>query len=108
MMAWSIDDPGIPKKGIHTVGFARQYCGNLGKEDNCHVAVSLRHHYATLCIAAYGFLGAERSRLYPVGLWRSYRQPDYPVVSTPEGLLARPERHHRAQPPPFDLTYARS
>jgi SRSO17 transposase len=59
--AWIIDDTGFPKQGRHSVGVARQYCGQLGKEDNCQVAVSLSlaNGHASLPVAYRLYLPQE-------------------------------------------------
>ena len=40
----NLDESGMPKKGDKSVGVSRQWCGQLGKTDNCQVIV-----YSTLC-----------------------------------------------------------
>ena len=78
--AWIVDDTGIPKKGRHSVGVARQYCGQRGKQDNCQVAVtlSLANEHASLPVA-----------------WRLY---------LPEAWAGDAERRVKAGVPP-DITF---
>ena len=85
IQAWIIDDTGMPKKGRHSVGVARQYCGQLGKQDNCQVAVTLSvaHAAASLPIAY---------RLYLPEPWASDRARRR-RAGVPEaiGFLPKPE-----------------
>lgn len=47
-----VDETGFPKKGLKSVGVARQYAGILGRTDNCQIGVFLSYCSAkghTLC-----------------------------------------------------------
>ena len=59
--AWIIDDTGLPKKGLHSVGVQPQYCGQVGKQTNCQVVVSLSiaNHFASLPVAYRLYLPEE-------------------------------------------------
>jgi SRSO17 transposase len=64
VVCWIVDDTGFPKNGSHSVGVARQYCGQVGKQDNCRVAVSLS-------VATWNMSLPISFRLYLPEIWTS-------------------------------------
>jgi len=85
--AWIIDDTGFPKQGKHSVGVAPQYCGQLGREANCQVAVSLSiaNHHASLPVAYRLYLPREwagdRKRRRKVGVPPAIRFMTKPQIA---------------------------
>ncbi len=81
------DDSGIPKAGCHSVGDARQYCGQLGKTANCQVAVSLSvaTEEASLPVKYRLYLPppwtAEPSRCEAVGVPKEVEAATKPQIS---------------------------
>jgi len=56
--AWIVDDTGFPKERRSFGRVARQYCGQLGKQDNCQIAVSLSGRKTTRvcrCLSTLSF-----------------------------------------------------
>ena len=85
--AWIVDDTGFPKKGTHSVGVARQYCGQLGKQDNCQVAVSLSvaSHHASLPVAWRLYLpeswAGDAERRETAGVPEAVRSQTKPMIA---------------------------
>jgi len=104
--AWIIDDTGFPKKGQHSVGVARQYCGQLGKQDNCQVAVSLT-------IANEGASLPVAWRLYLPEIWlddaerrRKAKIPDEVVFQTKPQIAMDQVRSALAAQTPVGIVLA--
>jgi len=99
---WLVDDTGFPKKGRHSVGVARQYCGVLGKQDNCQVAVSvsLACEQASLPVAWRLYLPREwaedAGRRRKAGVPEDVRFATKPQIalSQLQALLEAGEPHH--------------
>ena len=85
--AWIIDDTGFPKQGKHSVGVAPQYCGQLGREGNCQVAVSLSvaNHHASLPVAYRLYLprawAKDRKRRRKAGIPAAIRFKSKPEIA---------------------------
>jgi SRSO17 transposase len=87
IQAWIVDDTGFVKKGKHSVGVARQYCGQVGKQENCRVAVSLSivTEAASLPIAWRLYLpeiwATDRERRKQVGVPEEIRFQTKPAIA---------------------------
>jgi len=87
VVAWIVDDTGLVKKGTHSVGVARQYCGQVGKRENCQVAVSLSvsTNHASLPIAWRLYLpeswASDRDRRKETGIPREISFQTKPAMA---------------------------
>jgi SRSO17 transposase len=85
--AWIIDDTSFPKRGHHSVGVRHQYCGHLGKQANCQVAVtlSLANHQGSLPVAYQLYLpkdwATDRARRKKAGVPESVTFKTKPEIA---------------------------
>ena len=93
--AWIIDDTAFPKQGKHSVGVHHQYCGQLGKQANCQVAVSLSiaNHAASLPVAYRLYLpldwSKDRARRKKAGVPKEIKFKTKPEIALEQMRWAR-------------------
>ena len=93
---------GFPMQGHHSVGVARQYCGMLGKQDNCQVAVSvsLASQAGSLPVAWQLYLpqqrADDRARCDTAGVPQDVQFATKPQIALAhiERLMAQGAPHH--------------
>jgi SRSO17 transposase len=106
VVAWIIDDTGIPKQGKHSVGVARQYSGQVGKQENCQVVVrlSVSTWNSSLPIAwrlsRPEVWGADAER------WEKAGVPEGVEFQTKPEIVLEQIRHAMAQPVPVGVVLA--
>jgi SRSO17 transposase len=83
-----IDDTGFPKKGRHSVCVARQYCGSLGKVDNCQVGVSMTY-------VGQGFAWPYAMELFVPQSWDNLEDPE--CVALRKKTYMPDDVHHRTK-----------
>jgi SRSO17 transposase len=83
-----INDTGFPKKGRHSVCVARQYCGSLGKVDNCQIGVSLTY-------VGQGFAWPYAMELFVPQSWDNPDDPE--CVDMRKKTYMPTDVHHRAK-----------
>jgi SRSO17 transposase len=69
----TVDSSEFPKKGKESVGVYRQYCGNLGKVENCQSGVFLGYTSSSRCFMSGGYMLLDK-QLYMPEDWFS---PEY-------------------------------
>jgi SRSO17 transposase len=87
LVCWIVDDTRFPKKGSPSVGVARQYCGQVGKQENCRVAVSLS-------VASWSASLPIAFRLYLPEGWTENKQRRQ-AAGIPDNVRFRPNRRSR-------------
>jgi SRSO17 transposase len=85
--AWIIDDTSFPKQGKHSVGVHHQYCGQLGKQANCQVTVtlSIANHAGSLPVAYWLYLpeawAKDRARRKKAGVPKQIKFKTKPEIA---------------------------
>ena len=83
-----IDDTALPKKGTHSVGVARQYCGALGKKANCQSLVSLTVARGEVPVPVALRLFLPEEWLADPQRWEKAGVPEAAVVPQSKGEIA--------------------